>query len=245
MPAPVGTSPLSRSELALDTAAIPVDSLETLRQRLSQLTHWLTHLLTAVQQSSLPNWPSLLTQFTIVLKQLNFLSSTLTTNLASLQSLNAYPLPFFPVASEASLLATLLRKRVDPDVDDWIRQGSEHGNKILQQQQDGPHVQQHEDKNEELWKFAKNVVVEEREGRAWDGLLTADQLLNSQPNLTAITTPARSSPGDAEMEATLEQVLRYTYQGVHVHEPVRKKLPAGQQQTQQIQQQGPGRNIRK
>ncbi|KAK7207011.1 mediator of RNA polymerase II transcription complex subunit 8-domain-containing protein [Myxozyma melibiosi] len=107
----------------LDTSQVPVDALEPLRLRLSHLTHWLSRLQAHVQQQALPSWPSIHSQFAMILKQLNFLTHTLETHAETLRTTNAYPLPTFPVAKQPGLLPTLLRKRNEPEVDEWIEKG--------------------------------------------------------------------------------------------------------------------------
>ncbi|KAK9324592.1 mediator of RNA polymerase II transcription complex subunit 8-domain-containing protein [Lipomyces orientalis] len=207
---------------AMDAAAVPVDSLESVRQRLSQLTHWLNRLQALVQQPTLPPWHTLHSQFAIVLKQLAALSHTLNQHADTLRATNAYPLPSFPVVQETGLLTTLLRKRVEPEVDEWIKVGADEGaaqHNIYSG--DGTKRRRMADN---VWFFASEVVDNERESRAWDGIFTAEELVRNRDaggdeGTSSATAINLDDSGD--LEVSLEQVLRYVYQGVDVHEPVR------------------------
>ncbi|ODQ76317.1 hypothetical protein LIPSTDRAFT_47752 [Lipomyces starkeyi NRRL Y-11557] len=201
----------------MDTASVPVDSLESIRLRLSQLTHWLNRLQALVQQPTLPPWHTLHSQFAMVLKQLASLSHTLDQHADTLRATNAYPLPSFPVVQETGLLTTLLRKRVEPEVDEWIKAGAQEGAKRRVP--------------DDVWYFAREVVDNERESRAWDGIFTGEELISNSDgdhkdgssSSSAILDGGGGGGGrDGDVEVSLEQVLRYVYQGVDVHEPVRK-----------------------
>ncbi|KAK9249240.1 mediator of RNA polymerase II transcription complex subunit 8-domain-containing protein [Lipomyces tetrasporus] len=209
---------------AMDAAAVPVDSLESVRQRLSQLTHWLNRLQALVQQPTLPAWHTLHSQFAMVLKQLAALSHTLNQHADTLRATNAYPLPSFPVVQENGLLTTLLRKRVEPEVDEWIKVGADEGAAQHNNYSGGTKRRRMAD---DVWFFASQVAENERESRAWDGNFTAEELVRNRDvggdegasSATAINLD--DGGGGSDVEASLEQVLRYVYQGVDVREPVR------------------------
>ncbi|KAK9239644.1 mediator of RNA polymerase II transcription complex subunit 8-domain-containing protein [Lipomyces kononenkoae] len=218
-------SPVVKVDPAMDAASVPVESLESIRLRLSQLTHWLNRLQALVQQPTLPPWQTLHSQFAMVLKQLAALSQTLNQHADTLRATNAYPLPSFPVVQETWLLTTLLRKRVEPEVEEWIKAGAQEG-AVQQQQQPNaldppgsgttkPRVP------DDVWNFARDVVDNERESRAWDGVFTGEELMsNNEGDQKDTSTIGPGREGDVEV--SLEQVLRYVYQGVDVHEPVHK-----------------------
>ncbi|KAK9331781.1 mediator of RNA polymerase II transcription complex subunit 8-domain-containing protein [Lipomyces starkeyi] len=217
----------------MDTASVPVDSLESIRLRLSQLTHWLNRLQALVQQPTLPPWHTLHSQFAMVLKQLASLSHTLDQHADTLRATNAYPLPSFPVVQETGLLTTLLRKRVEPEVDEWIKAGAQEGAVVRQASSDtavGPGTKKRR-VPDDVWYFAREVVDNERESRAWDGIFTGEELISNSDgdhkdgssSSSAILDGGGGGGGrDGDVEVSLEQVLRYVYQGVDVHEPVRK-----------------------
>ncbi|KAK9427904.1 mediator of RNA polymerase II transcription complex subunit 8-domain-containing protein [Lipomyces doorenjongii] len=229
-------SPPVRLDPAMDTASVPVDSLESIRLRLSQLTHWLNRLQALVQQPTLPPWHTLHSQFAMVLKQLASLAHTLDQHADTLRATNAYPLPSFPVVQETGLLTTLLRKRVEPEVDEWIKAGAQEGAVIQQASSDtaagtGTKKRRVPD---DVWYFAREVVDNERESRAWEGIFTGEELMSNgdgdhkdgrSSSATILDGGGGGGGGggrEGDMEVSLEQVLRYVYQGVDVHEPLRK-----------------------
>ncbi|KAK9316505.1 mediator of RNA polymerase II transcription complex subunit 8-domain-containing protein [Lipomyces starkeyi] len=225
-------SPPVRLDPAMDTASVPVDSLESIRLRLSQLTHWLNRLQALVQQPTLPPWHTLHSQFAMVLKQLASLSHTLDQHADTLRATNAYPLPSFPVVQETGLLTTLLRKRVEPEVDEWIKAGAQEGAVVRQASSDTAVGTATKKRRvpDDVWYFAREVVDNERESRAWDGIFTGEELISNSDgdhkdgssSSSAILDGGGGGGRDGDMEVSLEQVLRYVYQGVDVHEPVRK-----------------------
>ncbi|KAK9450743.1 mediator of RNA polymerase II transcription complex subunit 8-domain-containing protein [Limtongia smithiae] len=209
---------------ALDLSSVPVEALEQLRLRLSLLKHSLNRIQAQVQQPGLPPWPTIQWQFVTALKQLDILSGTLDQYADVFRTTNAYPLSTFPVAMRTGLLTTLLRKRVDPEVEEWIKSGAEEGNAQL-----SAVPNKYRRASDEDWKAAMEIIEQERDGKVWNEYLT-DELSASSMDKTIEGNNGGSPAGSAgdnahnskEVEASLEQVLRYMYQGIDVHEPVRK-----------------------
>ncbi|KAK9474657.1 mediator of RNA polymerase II transcription complex subunit 8-domain-containing protein [Dipodascopsis tothii] len=195
----------------MDTSTLPVEALESLRLRLSHLAHWLNHLQAGVQQPTLPSRPNLHQKFTIVLKQLTFLSLTLSQHHDILSTTTAYPLPSFPLQTEPTLAPTLLRKKPEPEVEEWLAAGRAAG-----AAGGGTRVRD----SDENWMWAREIVNGEREQRAWDGLYTADEIVSGHAERAEAAAEPRAAAADEEL--TAEHVLRYMYQGVDVHEPMRK-----------------------
>jgi len=71
----------------------------------------------------LPNWPSLQKSSALLLRNITSLLQATTTHSDVLRSLHSYPLPKFPGQSQDGLLQSLLRKKREPSVDDWIIEG--------------------------------------------------------------------------------------------------------------------------
>lgn len=111
-------------------SGVPIVVLESVRIRLAQLVHSLTNLSNRVQTAELPAWPGLQQQFNVVLLQLSSLASTLLSFAPALQRCVAYPMPTFPLNTNAWLLTTLLRKKNLPEVDEWIAKGVEAGKDV-------------------------------------------------------------------------------------------------------------------
>lgn len=190
--------------------------------RFLQLTHWLSRLLAHVQQQPLPSWPSIHSQFAMIIKQLNFLTLTLETHADTLRATNAYPLPSFPVIKQPGLLPTLLRKRNEAEVDEWIAKGKENGAERKETRAD-----------DEVWQDAHTLLVALQQRHAWEGTLTAEEVAAGEgigetdgAVGNGIGRTSNADTGADTAECSLEQILRYVYQGINVHEPVRK-LTAG------------------
>ncbi|KAI4226678.1 MAG: hypothetical protein L6R36_002991 [Xanthoria steineri] len=104
--------------------------LEQTRQRLSQLTESLNALNRDLHTSHpLPSWTSLTTRFTILSTNLHTLSTLLHTHASTLDHMSVFPLPRFPSAQE-NLLGLLLRKRLEPEVEEWVEEGGKVGDMV-------------------------------------------------------------------------------------------------------------------
>ncbi|ODV87983.1 hypothetical protein CANARDRAFT_189607, partial [[Candida] arabinofermentans NRRL YB-2248] len=100
---------------------VPVQTLEQLRPRLTQLTHSLRKFEESmIQNPSLPNWSNLQNQFNVILSQLTSFSKTLDDNQSVLRSTNVYPNTEFDTTQFEGLLTTMLRKKHLPEVEEWI-----------------------------------------------------------------------------------------------------------------------------
>lgn len=152
-----------------DRSAIPINALEYLRVKLVQLTRSLTQLYTTVHKPNLPGWPSLRSQFNIVLKQLISLSETLGQYKDILARSVAYPLPSYPVLTQDNTLKALLRKKATPEVEDWINEGRETA--VKNKENNGNKINQDED----FSAFAANAVNQEVRQHNWGGFLTRAQ----------------------------------------------------------------------
>lgn len=72
---------------------------------------------------------SLTTRFTILSTNLHTLSTLLHTHAATLDHMSVFPLPRFPAAQE-NLLGLLLRKRLEPGVEEWVEEGGKVGDMV-------------------------------------------------------------------------------------------------------------------
>lgn len=112
---------------SLESSSIPLETLETLRNRLNQVHLSLRKLFEQIQQHNrhpnkvkFPAYNSLQSQFQVLLTQLHTLASNLDGHEEILKSTNVYPLPSFPATHQENLLTTLLRKKPLPEIDEWI-----------------------------------------------------------------------------------------------------------------------------
>lgn len=111
----------------IDTSQIPIDTLESIRNRLNQvhlslrkLSDQINHHNRHPNKVKLPNYAQFQNQFQVLLTQLHTITSDLDNNDEMLKNTNVYPLPSFPTTQQEGLITTLLRKKPLPEVDEWI-----------------------------------------------------------------------------------------------------------------------------
>ncbi|MCJ1312628.1 mediator of RNA polymerase II transcription subunit 8 [Agyrium rufum] len=99
-------------------------ALEATRQRLLQLSTSLATLQRNLQQSDpLPQWNSLQQTAMVIAQHLSSTSALLNTHQELFDSMVVYPSPDFPGKTEEGLLGQLLRKKLEPNVEDWAAEG--------------------------------------------------------------------------------------------------------------------------
>ncbi|KAI9834644.1 MAG: mediator of RNA polymerase II transcription subunit 8 [Phylliscum demangeonii] len=106
-------------------SAADMRALEQTRQRLYQLTNSLASLQHNIQHSDpLPPWTSLQSLATIISQNLQSITQHLSANDALLSTTTVYPLPdLFPARTQEGLLGQLLRKKLEPNVEEWVERG--------------------------------------------------------------------------------------------------------------------------
>ncbi|KAK3178154.1 hypothetical protein OEA41_000287 [Lepraria neglecta] len=108
-----------------------IKTLEQTRQRLSQLTNSLASLQHLIETTHpLPPWSSLHTLSQVISQNLLSVSTHLSTHSGLLSSLAAYPLPTYPGREKEPELNQLLRKKLEPHVEDWVEDGRKAGEEI-------------------------------------------------------------------------------------------------------------------
>ncbi|THZ02117.1 hypothetical protein D6C95_03984 [Aureobasidium pullulans] len=102
-------------------------SLEQVRQRLNTLANSIGKLLHDLDSNDpLPSWPSLQNSATLLSHNLASLHHTLINAQPLLANAHVYPLPAYPGRTQEDLLTQLLRKKLQPQVEDWIANGERH-----------------------------------------------------------------------------------------------------------------------
>lgn len=111
-----------------DYSKVPVESLESLRNRLNQvhlslrkLADQVNHNIRNPNKAKLPNYAQFQNQFHVLITQLQSIASILTNDDDILKRTNAYPLPNFPTTEQEALVTTLLRKKPLPEVEGWMK----------------------------------------------------------------------------------------------------------------------------
>lgn len=153
----------------MDFSQVPVEALEALRLRLTQITHSLNKLHAELQthQQLTTHWVSLQSQFNIILTQLTALSSTLLNYSEILERTTVYPISEFPTTEQEGLLTTLLRKKKLPEVIDWIDESKENIESVIK------NLDSKDD--EELTTWALQLIQQEKQKYTFVGLKETDQ----------------------------------------------------------------------
>ncbi|KAG5437381.1 hypothetical protein PCANB_000812 [Pneumocystis canis] len=147
---------------------IPLNILESLRNKAFQLLHSLRHFLNIIDHSDpLPPWPVFISNLNILLSNIDSISLLLQESNILKETL-VFPSSNFPVRQQEGLLTTLLRKKVIPEVEEWEAEGSLLGSNI--------------EEDTSFYNWAKNVVIQEKEKRNWEGYYTREEELAENKN---------------------------------------------------------------
>ncbi|KAL8730874.1 MAG: hypothetical protein Q9166_003801 [cf. Caloplaca sp. 2 TL-2023] len=169
------------------TALSPEDIriLEQTRQRLSQLTESLNSLNRDVHSPHpLPSWTSLTSRFSILAQNLSSLGAHLSTHASVLNSLSVFPLPNYPAREYENVLLQLLRKKLEPGVEEWVEEGYKRGKDVVgregvmagglrgegemgKERGMGAKGEMDEEKWKELWAWCPVRANEEAMGYEW------------------------------------------------------------------------------
>lgn len=117
------------------------------------------------------NRTSLQSLATIISQNLLSISQHLSTHHDFFASIAVYPLPEFPGRAEENLLGQLLRKKLEPNVEDWVDQGRRIANEVRERKQNGLN----EEGLGELWDWAGRAANEEARRREWGDDFTLEE----------------------------------------------------------------------
>ncbi|EFQ27846.1 RNA polymerase II mediator complex component Med8 [Colletotrichum graminicola] len=116
---------------ALGISADEFKAIEQTRQRLFQLSNSIQGLKIDVLKSNpLPPPSSLQAQSQILLRNLQSLLETLTENTHVFQHLHVFPDVAYPGRVHENILTQLLRKKLEPGVEEWVERGREATNEL-------------------------------------------------------------------------------------------------------------------
>ena len=197
--------------------------LEQTRQRLSQLSNSLSSLQQQLLNSDpLPPWYArpfaqlriscLLTPFLFVNRtdncrsSLHSLSQIISQNLTSVSSLQTshtdilsslviYPLPTYPGRDQENLLHQLLRKKLEPQVEDWVEEGRAIGAELSVLPGGKARI-------EELWEWAGMAANEQARKHEWGGEFTIEEIEKGVEN---VRTGLQGQMGDDESEEDVDE----------------------------------------
>ncbi|KAF6828726.1 RNA polymerase II mediator complex component Med8 [Colletotrichum musicola] len=139
---------------ALGISSDEFKAIEQTRQRLFQLSNSIQGLKMDVLKSNpLPPPSSLQAQTQILLRNLQTLLETLTENTHVFQHLHVFPDVAYPGRMHEGILLQLLRKKLEPGVEEWVERGRET-TRELRSDGDG------EDALAEVWRDVRAWTVE-------------------------------------------------------------------------------------
>lgn len=118
----------------------------------------------------LHNRTSLQSLATIISQNLLSVSQHLSTHRDLFASIAVYPLPEFPGRTEENLLGQLLRKKLEPNVEDWVDQGRKAASELH-----GGQKGLTEEGMVELWDWAGRAANEEARRREWGDDFTLEE----------------------------------------------------------------------
>ncbi|CUS24475.1 LAQU0S16e02542g1_1 [Lachancea quebecensis] len=191
---------------------VPAQALDAVRMRLAQLTHSQAKLKDEMAKADLPQWHSLQAQVSIILTQLQSLTSTIHHFEETLDSTVVYPLANFPTTAHEGLLTTLLRKKNIPEVDEWINDAKETSGIDI-------NTASHEDiknalrSDEELTKWALDFLKQEHSNYSYHGFHTARELSAGAPPNTRDEYQRAPSSKKPKKPFDANSVLKMIHQG--------------------------------
>ncbi|OLL23579.1 Mediator of RNA polymerase II transcription subunit 8 [Neolecta irregularis DAH-3] len=129
------------------------------------------HGKTTAQIMGLQDRPTLHSTFTILLAQLDSIMKSLSLVASRFRETVVFPEGNFPARAEENLLTTLLRKKVDPSVEEWETEAL---------------VNDPAENDDEFREWAAGVTVQAREGKMIGGLAKSETLEQQQIHQTAV-----------------------------------------------------------
>ena len=222
---PVPSSPTA--PVQLDFSQIPLDALESIRNRLNQIHVSLRKLSDQINAHNrhptkikLPTFTHFQNQFQVLITQLTSIANILYNNEELLLRTNVYPTINFPTSQHEGLLTTLLRKKALPEVDEWINSSITTIEKL---QEKGPVDFEKEDEYV-AWSLMK--LQELREEFQFYGFHTIEELKYMETSEGKAEAKLKKEEENAR-EAAESKITRGGKKGLHPNQ-VMKFLCQGQ-----------------
>ncbi|MCJ1443163.1 MAG: mediator of RNA polymerase II transcription subunit 8 [Stictis urceolatum] len=204
-----------------------IKALEQLRQRLSQLTNSINTLQRDLQTTELlPPWPHLTSLLSIIAQNLSGVGATQATHAALLSSLAVYPLPTYPGRTQEGLLEQLLRKKLEPGVEDWVSKGLAAGLAIQASAnaQEGPGVEELKG----LWQWAGGAANEQARVQNWGGDYTKEEVGRGVEGVrTGLKRKLRVPGEESEESSGSEEGEDEDFEGMEERVGVRRSSQGG------------------
>ena len=112
--------------------------------------------------------------------------------------MSIYPTPEFPGQTQESLLGILLRKRLEPHVQDWVDQGREIAVESMGR---GINAESQRIEVQDLWSWAGMAANEEARKHTWGGNYTLEEKeMGVEKVVTGLRRKLRADPDDSADE---------------------------------------------
>ncbi|KAL1301971.1 hypothetical protein AAFC00_002426 [Neodothiora populina] len=189
-------------------------ALESYRQRLHATSTSLAKIRHDLEfNDPLPSWTSLLTSLQLAQHNLLSLQNLHTNSQTALRSAHVYPLPSFPGRTQEPLLGQLLRKKLQPGVEDWIADGEKKAASSLLSEDTGSDTAAEKTtaipetltvaQLEHLWNWAgpeaNRIAREDIGAEGWDDVFT---LAESDAGIENVVTGLRRKLWESDDEGS-------------------------------------------
>ena len=126
-----------------------------------------------------------------------------------------YPLPDFPGQTQEGLLGQLLRKKLEPNVEDWVAEGRRTATDTSQQSVDGTLLQS---ELQDLWSWAGMAANEEARKHTWGGNYTLEEKEMGVENVvTGLRRKLKEDPDESSEEEEDEEAGADRMEIVRIH----------------------------
>ncbi|KAJ9605106.1 mediator of RNA polymerase II transcription subunit 8 [Cladophialophora chaetospira] len=164
------------AELSLDQ----VRSLDLTRQRLLALSQSLNSLRDSLGTANpIPSWPDLQTHAQLINNNLQAIATQLSEDSSTLRATVAFPTPLFPGTKSQNVLETLMRTKLEPNIEDWVKEGE---NINAQQRKRSPRGLSDADRDS-LWQWAPGEANAWARKQTWGGDFTRAETLRGVENV--------------------------------------------------------------
>ena len=201
---------------------IPIDLLEQLRPRLANLNNTLKKLEISIinlNHSNTKDLISIQNQFNIALHQLSIISNFINESNSSILSItNVFPNNQFNPNSLPYLL-NLLRKKLTPEVEDWINIENDSSPPITSNTNDATtnsislENDQFLSKLESLNDLIINHATDSLDNYIFNGYLTIDEINNKTP-INEVLNIKQSDLDSTPIPSNESSLLKFIYQGL-------------------------------
>ncbi|EXJ95972.1 hypothetical protein A1O1_01097 [Capronia coronata CBS 617.96] len=179
-----------------------VRALDQTRQRLLALHTSLIALRSDIAtQSPLPSWPALQTHANLISNNLQTIVTQLSEHREAFQSTVAFPLPQFPGKERSFILETLLRTKLEPNVEEWV----EEGENITLRPRKGDQRGLSDADLSALWQWAPGAANKEARKQKWGADFTLEEKQRGMSNVITGLHRELVEPPDEEGDEEYEE----------------------------------------